>query len=403
MAVLMSLYLKVTALIAKVSSVILLKLGALLARLGLNLLSINWIKKVYDVICSVLKVIKDFLLNKKVIAILNFVVYLAMLVVVAIQLYFVISFVVSDLDRVKDLLFDEDIFVVLTLIVFVVGTLITVALFLKSVLGFFKNRKSTGYVLGLMLTYLIVMFLSTFISKAFFYYLLQEFKLLSVIAIVLCLVAIVKMLESPNKVSFWAFVFAVIGIVVTFLAFRNEEFALLFNYDVSSEAFFNPKTINILGFMKSMTNVDLALGADRSVLMAAYSLEYESGAFITAVAVALNLYVIVIANVLPYALISIAVGLLSGLLGDRYEQTVYFSKVLKSLKYIFLAALLAVALERVLSIILKSTYLITVFNVKGVILTFVVIVALALITFIAKKLVIHKVHAKASATSVKVK
>lgn len=401
MAALVALYTKVAGMVVSLSTMILGKCGALLAKLGVKLLSFNWIEKVVEVFKTVLDFIKKFLFNEKVIAILRFLLSLGLTAIAFVQVFLIVKVFVVEFNSFKDLLLLKQVEIYIALAILKFGVIATTVFAIKNLIGTFKKKIDITFIPILVSTYVLIAFLSGLIPKVFFVKIVGAFSLMMVLAIVTYAFAIVKLFDLNVKASFGAFLFSTIAIFVVFWSFNNQDLALFLNYQIGGELSFSPNQVNFIAVLRSVGNLDLAVGLDYSILNACYLMQVESGAFLSALAVTLNVILIVVSNIIPYALLLLVGGFVVALISDRFVQSVYLSRVLNGLKYLFIAMLICTVIIIVLPMIICNDYMVITVNVKGVIVAHIIIIALAIITAIARHFVVNKLYKSAKFTKVK--
>lgn len=372
-----------------------------LAKVGIKLLSYEWIKKIYEVIGKVLSFIKKVFLNQKVIAILKYVLAIGLCGITLVQIYFVGNSAYAGFGDILALLKTDSIgvkiFSSLFLAVLVIGVLATTILCLRSVLKIFKKQIKLGFVPALLFTYLALIFLSSSLKSKAIISVMESFKLINVLAIVLAVFAFFKLFDKAYPVSFFGLVFASIGIVLAFLIFKALSFGSLINFEIVGEIAFSGKDVYLTDAINGFLSPQDSAGLMRMVALWGLSFAKDSGNFATSIVLTLSTFAIMVCQILPYALLSCAIGLLMGLVNERQQQYAYLTKVLKTLGYMLITVAIAFVLILILVLAFKTpkgVYLIVTQNVGGFILTFGIILALVILTAGARALFAHKLYGK---------
>lgn len=377
--------------IVNLAGALVTKCLGLLAGLGGKLLSFEFVKKIVDVIKSVVDVIKKYVLNEKVVTIAKFILSIGLLVLTFVQVFLVGKDIVLDLLGEK-LFFGGDVVTKLVFAACVVGLVLTLALAVKGLIGLIKKDFNVQFVSALLFTCAVNSLLKPFVVDEIAEKVIAQFTLVDVVAIVTVVYALATLLKAKGEGSFLGTFFSTIGAVVVFLIFKNVNLGWFLTYEIIGETTFSVKDVDLVAVLLGVNDLDQVMGFEYSILHWCLSLKDGMGAFASALALTLNVMAIIVGALLPFAILSLAVGFLCATVCDRYNQFILLSRVIYTLKMIFLFALVGAVSSFVISTWLGHGFMAVAMNVKGMITTLIFIIIISIIANIARKCVVSKPH-----------
>ena len=366
--------------------------GGWFSSIGWKLLSFQWIKSVYDFIVNAFGILKKTVFNPKVVKIARVIVSLALFVLTAVQIYFLVKVFVAFYP------YEGEFIPILALngvaIVFCVGYC------LAFLFGLIKKKMRYGFIATIVATYFIVLFSSNLLVVKFYSDLYRAFDALKIPFIaVFSALAILKLIDAEKRTSIFAFFLSALGVFVAYKLFNDENFAYILKFEyVSGEVTFSSNGIRLfpmfrelIAFFSGQNSGLYDMGAQLVRESISYSVNH--GVWIAGIILVVNFSVIIICEILPYVIISVGIGLMMSMLNNRTMQSAYLTKTIRLLKYAFWGAFVALILAFIgMFVVNGKGALILTMNVGGIILTFAAIIGLLIICYISRKLIADKYY-----------
>lgn len=367
--------------------------GGWLASIGLKLLSFQWIKSLYGFLCEVVGFLKKTIFNAKFVKVVRVVLSLGIFALAVVQAVFIGKVFFAGFDPLSG----GGVYIAF-FVINVIAIIIFVLYLFAFIAGLFKKKIRYGFVAALLSVYLVALFSLGQLGEGFYRDLVQSFDVLKLIFIILfAALALFKLIEGEKPTSVWAFLLCVGSVVLCFLAFTGQKFAVIPMYGFSEEI---PEVaannVNIVSYIRIaveyFSDGNVLGGVTTEIFLQSVTLSSVSGVFVAGVAVAFNGFIIIVCTLAPYLLFSAGIGFLMSLLNDRISQYIYLTKTLKTIKYLFWGLFLAFVGTLVLSMFYNfDGGIVRIYLSEGnCVITFLLVLGLAATAAISRKLIADK-------------
>ncbi len=368
--------------------------GGWIAILGKNLLSFEWIKSIYELICNIAGYLKKTLFNAKVVKIFNILLSLALFALAVVQAVFGLQVYIGD---AKSAL--SGVTAVVFFVINIASFFIYILYLLAFILGIFKKKFRYGFVSALFFTYLMA-FMSYHMTGLLLYRdLVDSFETLKIALIVIfAVLAVLKLFDPEHVTSVFAFLLCGLGVLFVYLLFRYAGFANVAVYDFGKESSVTAGNVGFLAYFRHTAEYfegtlnPNVYSPSTEILLQCIALSEQSGKFVASLAVVLNGFILSVSAIAPYLLLSVLSGFAMGMLNNRVLQVAYLSKALKALKYLFFGIFCAFLAALILSFFYGGeTFLL---SVDRSLLSLFAVIGLAILCALSRKLIIDKYAGK---------
>lgn len=388
----------VSLLVTGLFSKIIVKVGALLAGLGLKLLSFEWIKKIWEIIQKIWDVLKKTLFNAKFLGVIKVLITLALCGIVGYNCYLIGSELFANYQNVLEFIKSDkllEVFKAISFILVAVGLVITAILVISYLFGLLKKKIRLGFIPAILFTYL----LATFLNKHAYFpemeELIKKFALVNLVGILTTVYAVIKAFDKDRHSSFFGFFFCGIAILVCFLLFSSTKIGVFFSF-TSSEADVSLLDITFINFIKGMIGKEIIIGTDAMMVTWAKNFHLANGSLVGALVYMMTVFALYASMLIPFMLLSLAVGFLMALINDRPSQHAHLTKVLAVVKSVVFCVLAVTLFAILLAFAFKDPM--EFFKVKvlvgNVILTLVMCLVFTICALSARALFANKPYAQ---------
>lgn len=377
------------------------KVVGLVAKLGLKLISVNWIKKVVDISKKIGSILKKTVLNPKFVALVKYLIALALCVITVVQVIMVAGGLFRSLGELKNAFNPFDAKPLVGFVITVTGLICTLLYCVKFLLNITKKKIKLNFITILLFTYVSLLCCYAFAPNSLTGILLKNFTLVNILALVTVGYAFVMLFDSKSSTSFFGVLLASGALLTVFLLFKNNNFAMFLNFEITEIGYsdimaFDIKNLNFIKFIQAIGDPYMATGVERPIIMWCNSFSSHGGVFVVSLVKTITLFIIFACNLMPYLFLSLATGLLVGLINDRITQYVYLNRVLYALKYLFIYVVITAILSIILAFAFKfkGALIIANLNVSALVLTLCMALLVIILTALSKKLIMDKPYMK---------
>lgn len=377
----------------KVFSSLMTKVVAWCSKLGLKILSISWIKKIYEYVKKALSVIRRTIFNARFVTFVKYFLSVGICALAILQTIFVAIGFFENFSVVIGAFEDHEFETIgAVLLVFIGFTYSLISSFrcLKKIANKHIDLRFVGV---LLLTYITILCYDNLVSTEFLDVVFEKITLINVIGIVTAVYAFFAIFDESHMTSGFGTILIGAGLFILFLFFKKVLSSDLLFYEMTGEVSFSIKDLSISRFLAEVKNPYMY---GREWLLATWCTEV-SGEFLSSVLIALNLFVMIGCAVLPYLLLSVAVCLVLALASDRVRQYIHLSKAISALAFVLLYFVLILCVSIVIDILFNGatdTFIVVSLNKGGVFTTLIGIFLAMIISAIARKLIADKPYAK---------
>ena len=388
----------VSLLVTGLFSKVIVKVGALLAGLGLKLLSFEWIRKIWEIIQKIWDVLKKTLFNAKFLGVVKVLITLALCGIVGYNCYLIGSELFANYQNVLEFIKSDkllEVFKAISFILVAVGLVITAILVISYLFGLLKKKIRLGFIPAILFTYLLAMFLNTHAYFPEMEELIKKFALVNLVGILTMVYAVIKAFDKDRHSSFFGFFFCGIAILACFLLFSSTKIGVFFSF-TSSEVDVSLLDITFINFIKGMIGKETVIGTDAMMVTWAKNFHLANGSFVGALVYMMTIFALYASMLIPFMLLSLAVGFLMALINDRPSQHAYLTKVLGVVKSVVFCVLAVTLFAILLALVFKDPM--EFFNVKvlvgNIILTLVTCLVFTICALSARALFANKPYAQ---------
>lgn len=346
----------VSAVVGGFLSGVLVKVGAILAGLGLKLLSFEWIKKVWEIIQKIWGVLKKTIFNAKFLAVVKVILAVGICGLVGFNCFSVGKQVYLEHQTLLELFNFENTLQsaqAVGVLMVAIGLIISAVSVLLFVFGLIKKRVRLGFIPAILLTYIVALFVDELIYFPFMQSLIQQFKLINLIALLTVFYAVIKAFDKDRHSSFFGFFFCGLGLLLAFLLFKSSNLAQLMTFS-TSEAQIGLSDLNLINLIRGMGGKETIVGIDSVMVEWCLGYATRNGNFVCALVYMGLVLCVFVAKLFPYLILSLAVGFLMGVINDRPNQHVFLSRVLEVLKLAVIFVLVVTVVVIVLAVAFKD-------------------------------------------------
>lgn len=378
----------------KVFSSLMTKVVAWCSKLGLKILSVSWIKKIYEYVKKVLSVIKQTIFNAKFVTFIKYLLSVGICVLSILQTVFVAIVFFGNFSVVIEA-FNEHEFKTIgaALLVFVGFTysLILCFQFLKKIT---KKNIDLRFIGVLLLTYIIILCYDNLVSTDFLDIVFEKITLIDVIGIVTAVYAFFAIFDESRMTSGFGTILIGAGLFVIFLFFKKVLFSDFLFYEMTGEVSFSIKDLSVNQYLAAVKNPYTVYGGEG--LLATWCTGV-SGEFLSSVLIALNLFAMIGYAVLPYLLLSVATCLVLALASDRVSQYIYLSRAISTLAFVLLYFVLMLGVSIVIIVLFNGAteaFIVVYLNKSGICVILIGIFLTMIVSAVARKLIADRPYAK---------
>lgn len=366
-----------------------------IAAIGRKLLSFEWVKRVCEFFKKIYNFLKKTVFNPVVLKIVNITLSLGLFALAVAQTVFVVIDLVAARSVVSGGQASPIVFYALNAL----AALICIAYLLSFVVGLFKKTFKYGFVGALVLVHIVLLLSQNLMGDPLYGGIAQKINGLKIAAIVVfAVLALFKLADGDKPTSFIAVLFCIFSAVLVAVLYQSCGFGGAAEYYFGNEMQIKAADLDIILYLRYLKQFVLGTVAagntTAAVLAQSVGLAETSGKFTASFVAAGNGLVCFVCSVAPYVLLTTLMGYLVGMLNNRVTQTVYLTRVLKTLKYLFLCELLTAIVALVIKSAFSNELIILALNAGNMILSLLFTVALAGICALSRWLISEKLARK---------
>lgn len=396
LSTIMSAYTGALAWCGKVFGSLMAKVAGVCAKLGLKILSINWIKTIYEYLKKILSVIKKTVFNAKFVTFMKYLLSVAIFALAVVQTVFVAIGFFENMSVVIEAFQNLEWKTICGALLISGGFAYSLIWCVRFVLKVFHKRIDLHFVGTLLLTYVIVLCYHNLISNNLSGIVLEKVTLIDVIGIVTAVYAFFALFDGECSVSVFGALSVGLGLALLFVFFKDGAFFDFLHYELIGEGAFSVKDFNAYRFIDAFQNSSAVYGGEGLLITWCGELALTN-VFLKSILITLNLFVIFGCSILPYLFLSAAAEMVIALISDRVKQYVHLNRSLTIMGFAFLYAVLALCASWGIALLFGRTTDLLIFvsvNTGGAILTLIGIVLMAIVLAAARKLITDKPYAK---------
>lgn len=365
--------------------------GGWFLSVGRKFLSFEWVKRICEFCKKVYDALKKTVFNPKVVKIANIVLSLALFGLAVTQLVFAMIALITGASTALTGTAEAIVFFVLN----VLSAGVCVLFLLSFVLGLFKKTFRYGFVGAFIFSYVIAMMSANFTGAVLYQDLAENVFGLKIAAIVVfAVLAVLKLTDEKKPTSVFAFFLCILSAVTVVLLYQAGGFGNIASYDFGQEFHRSAEGVGFIAYFRHISEYfsGTAEGGDvaRAIMLQSLSLADTSGKFAAAFAATGNGLICFICSLAPYVLLTTLAGFFMGTLNDRLAQTVYLSKTLKTLKYLFFGILIAFLAALVIQPIFEKGQIALIPNVGAALAALISVATLAAASALSRKMITEK-------------
>ena len=338
----------------KVFGSLMAKAAGLCAKLGLKLLSVNWIKTICQYVMKILSVIRKTIFNAKFVTLLKCLLSVAIFALAVVQTIFLAIGFFGNISLVTGAVGSSDYKTICGAVLIFGGFAGSLCACVKFVFSALQRRVNLRFVGVLMLAYLIVLYCHGLIPTNLTAVVLERFRFVDVLGVLTAVYAFFTLFGGKHPVSVPGVLLIGLGLALLFVFFRSGAFFNFLHYELLGEGDFFAKDLNACLFVEVYQDPGSVYSGEGLLLTWCGELA-QGNAFLKSVLITFNLFVIFGSTLLPYLFLSAAAGMVAALVSDRVRQYVDLTRSLAMMRFALLYAALMLCASLVIVLSFRRT------------------------------------------------
>lgn len=392
----MGVYTEILTWCGKVLGSLTAKVAELFAKLGLKILSINWIKTIYEYLKKVLSVIKKTIFNVKFVTLVKYLLSFAIVSCAVVQTVFFAHGYFDNISVVIESFKNFELETICVALLVLGGVTYSLICCVRFILQVFRKHINLHFVRVVLLTYVTVLCYHNLIQNNLSGGILAKVELIDVIGIMTAVYAFFALFDGEHSISVFGTLLIGVGLTLIFVFFNINSFFDFLHYELVGEGSFSLKDLNAFKFINAFQSSHDVSGVE-SLLVTWCGELAQANIFLKSVSITLNLFIIIGCTLLPYLFLSAAAEIVIALISNRVMQYVYLNKSLAILRFVFFYAALVLCASLVVALLFQSMtdlFVLASVDIGNVILTLSGIIVTAIVLSIARKLIASKPYVK---------